>query len=225
VSVNGVVAGIGDSADPARDRVELDGERVRLDRPVYWIFHKPAGVLTTRRDPEGRATVFDWLPDVDARLFPVGRLDRDTSGLLLLTNDGDLAHALLHPSLGSEREYQVTVRGTLAERTVERLERGVRIDDGWTAPSRVTRQRSEREPERTHFHLTLAEGRKRQIRRALRVLGHPVVQLVRVRLGPLRLGRLPRGEARSLRRDEIAALRKHVAELRSAPAKRRRRRR
>jgi len=212
VRVNGRIAGVGESADPRTDRVELDGRPVRLESPEYWMLNKPRGTLTTTRDPQGRPTVIDLLPPEARRqrLFPVGRLDRDTRGLLLLTNDGEVAQALLHPARGSEREYRVRVRGVLAPETVERLRRGVELDDGPTAPARVAGLRRDARHAATSFHLTVIEGRKRQIRRALRALGHPVVELVRVRMGPLRLGRLPEGAARPLGPDERRRLRDHV---------------
>ena len=116
----------------------LDGESLRPQRPVYWMLHKPRGVLSSVRDPEGRTTVLDLVPEHGARVFPVGRLDRESEGLLLLTNDGLLAHALLHPSHEVEREYEVIVRGAIDAETLARLARGVRLDDGWTAPARVS---------------------------------------------------------------------------------------
>jgi len=208
--VNGQVASLGDRADPERDEVKLDGERLRLQRPDYWLVNKPVGVVTTVRDPEGRRTILDLLPQQEARLFPVGRLDRDTAGLVILTNDGDLTQALLHPSKEIDREYEVSVKGELDDRACKRLERGIRLEDGWTAPARVTRVRYDAELERTQLHLTLREGRKRQIRRSLRSLGHPVVALRRIRMGPIRLGRLAPGEARRLDAGERAALAKLV---------------
>ena len=213
VSVNGEVARLGDSADPARDAVALDGEGLVFAKPVYWILNKPKGVLTTLRDPEGRRTVAQLMPRGVERVFPVGRLDADTEGLLLLTNDGAIAHALLQPSLGSEREYDVVVRGELGGKAVRRLERGVRLDDGMTAPAVVKKLRPDPDAGVTRLCLVLREGRKRQIRRSLMRVGHPVKRLVRVRLGPLRLGRLARGRARPLRSDELAALRKHCRQL------------
>jgi pseudouridine synthase len=198
VRVNGAVARLGERADPWRDEVTLDGEPIRPQRPVYWMLHKPRGVLTSLRDPEGRPTVRDLVPESGARVFPVGRLDRDTEGLLILTNDGLLAHALLHPSHEVEREYRVIVRGDMSAERLAELSRGVRLEDGWTAPARIAGVRRDAQAGTTAFLLTLVEGRKRQIRRALRALGHPVLELRRVRFGPLRLGALPRGVARRL---------------------------
>jgi 23S rRNA pseudouridine2605 synthase len=206
VRVNDRPAALGDSADPERDVVAVDGKPLQAQRHAYWMVNKPRGVLTTVRDTHGRATVVDLLPDRAPRLFPVGRLDRDTEGLVLLTNDGELAHVLLHPSFGSEREYRVTVVGRIAPRTLRRLAAGVPLDDGVTAPARVGRATFEANSQKSSFQLTLVEGRKRQIRRALDSLGHPVVALRRIRMGPLRLGRLPAGQARPLTGREIRAL-------------------
>ena len=213
VSVDGKVAKLGDNADPATQRIDLDGERLILDRPAYWMVNKPKGVLTTLSDPEGRDTVVGLLPKGIGRVFPVGRLDIDTEGLVLLTNDGALTHALLHPSLGSEREYEVVVRGELDDKRRGRLERGVRLDDGLTAPARVEKARYDEDSDTTRFRLVLKEGRKRQIRRSLMALRRPVKRLRRVRMGPIRLGRLHRGKARELTATEIADLRRHVRDL------------
>jgi 23S rRNA pseudouridine2605 synthase len=213
VRVDGVVAKLGDRADPERQVVTVDGRRVRLARPAWWMVHKPRSVLTTVRDREGRRTVMDLLPPGVSRVFPIGRLDFDTEGLVLLTNDGAVAHALLHPSLGSEREYQVTARGRMSDASLRRLASGVELEDGPTAPARVGPPRFDARADTTRFTLVLREGRKRQIRRALAALGHPVLRLVRTRMGPQRLGRLPAGGARPLTGGEVAALVRHAARL------------
>lgn len=213
VRVDGRVAQIGDRADPARQTLTVDGRRVQLAPPVSWALHKPRGVLTTVRDTKGRRTVMDLLPPGVPRLFPVGRLDLDTEGLVLLTNDGALAHALLHPSLGSEREYQVTARGRMRDTTLRRLAEGVELEDGRTATAQVGTPHFDARADATRFRLVLREGRKRQIRRTLAALGHPVLRLVRTRLGPLRLGRLPAGAARPLTGGEVRALQRHAAAL------------
>jgi 23S rRNA pseudouridine2605 synthase len=218
VSVNGRPVKLGESADLSRDTVRVDGRRVELEPLVYWLVHKPVGLLSTARDPRGRGTVLDLVDAPAARLYPVGRLDRDTEGLLLLTNDGAVAHALLHPSHGIEREYVVTVRGRVSPTVLERLARGVRLGDARTAPAVVAHVRHDARGQTTRLHLTLTEGRKRQIRRSLRALGHPVLRLVRIRFGPLRLGRLAPGAARGLTDREQAALRRL---LEAAPAARR----
>lgn len=207
VRVNGEPAGLGDRADPDRDVVTVDDVPVLREPPEYWILHKPRGVITTRRDPQGRPTVVDLVPESEQRLFPVGRLDRDTEGLVLLTNDGPLAHALLHPSREVEREYRVTVRGRIAPATLARLAAGVQLKNGVrTAPAKAGPARFSAASGTSRFTLTLIEGRKRQIRRACAALGHPVVRLVRVRLGPLRLGTLPAGHKRPLQAGELRAL-------------------
>ena len=206
VAVNGVRARLGDSADSQRDVVTVDGVPVQREALSYWIVHKPRGVITTVSDPQGRPTVVGLVSDPTPRLFPVGRLDRDTEGLVLLTNDGALAHVLLHPSHESEREYRVTVKGRVAPTTLRRLARGVVLDEGRTAPARVGPGRFDARAGTTRFALTLIEGRKRQIRRSLRALGHPLVELLRVRMGPLRLGRLAPGAARPLNARETRAL-------------------
>lgn len=213
VTVNGRTAGVGDVADPRRDRIELDGERLKVEKTVYWMLNKPPGVVTTRRDPQGRPTVMDLMPPQAAHLYPVGRLDRATEGLLLLTNDGPTTQVLLHPAHGSEREYRVTARGEVPGKALRRLARGLRLKDGPTAPADVGPAHFDTKTDTTTFALTLIQGRKRQIRRSMAFLHHPVVRLVRVRMGPLRLGRLSPGEARPLRRDEVQALRRHTERL------------
>jgi 23S rRNA pseudouridine2605 synthase len=150
--------------------------------------------------------VLGLVPDREHRLFPVGRLDRDTEGLLLLTNDGRVAHALLHPSHESEREYLVTVRGRISAAALRRLAGGVELEEGRTAPARVGPAAFDATTRTSRFSLTLIEGRKRQIRRSLAALGYPVVRLVRVRMGPLELGDLAPGESRPLRPAECRAL-------------------
>ncbi len=206
--MNGVAASLGTTVDPERDHVSLDGRPVAAQPSAYWILHKPRGVVTTVRDPEGRPTVLDLLPAEarGGRLFPVGRLDLDSEGLLLLTNDGEVAQAMLHPSLGCEKEYRVTARGRLSRETTRSLAAGVELDDGPMAPCRLERVRYDPQRDASTFHLTLREGRKRLIRRALAARGHPVMRLIRIRMGPLRLGRLRPREARPLTARERRAL-------------------
>lgn len=150
--------------------------------------------------------MLDLVPDRSARVYPVGRLDRDTEGLILLTNDGELTHRMLHPSFGAEREYRVTARGQMLEPVLARLAGGVELDDGPTAPAQVGEPSFDRGSNRTSFSLTLIEGKKRQIRRVMRELGHPVVHLIRVRMGPLLLGDLARGDSRPVSARERRAL-------------------
>jgi len=215
VTIDGAPASVGVSADPDTQRIEVDGRSLQFPARDYWLVHKPRGVLTTVRDPRGRPTVLELLPDSVGRLFPVGRLDRDTEGLVLLTNDGALAQVLLHPSHGNEREYRVRVRGTLSAAALRQIESGVELPEGRTAAARVAAVN--RRSDTTRFQLTLREGRKRQIRRALAALGHPVLVLTRVRFGPLRLGRLPAGVARRLTAVERRALKQHAEKLVAAP--------
>ena len=204
VRVGGKLAQLGDSADPEHDDVRVDGRRIEAEPRRYWLLHKPQNVLTTTADPfaaeAGRRTVLELLPPAArrTRLVPVGRLDLDSEGLLLLTNDGAVVQALLHPSRGCEREYRVDVWGELTPATARQLAAGVELDDGRTQPCRVRVAEYDAAQGVSRLVMVLREGRKRQIRRSLRALGHPVRRLVRVRMGPLRLGDLPRGRAREL---------------------------
>ena len=209
VTVNGTVAILGDRADPEQDDVEVDGLSVNLDPNVrYYALHKPVGVVTTMRDPQGREDVRGYLPPDGPRVFPVGRLDRDTEGLLLLTNDGELANALMHPRFGVEKEYLAEVDGVPTAKHLGRLRRGVQLDDG---DARAKRARAAgRAGERGAIRLVMTEGRKREVRRLLAAVGLPVVRLVRVRVGPVRLGDLPPGERRELTHEEVVALRRVV---------------
>jgi 23S rRNA pseudouridine2605 synthase len=167
-----------------------------------WLVHKPAGVVSTARDTHGRPTVVSLVPDAGARLYPVGRLDAKTTGLILLTNDGELANRLMHPRYEVPRMYEATVRGgPVAEAALDALRSGVRLDDGVTAPALVRSLGPDR------LELVLHEGRKRQVRRMCEAVGHPVVALRRVAFGPLTLGALAEGEARRLEAAEVEALR------------------
>ena len=184
----------------ARDVVELDGRRVARQPLAYVLLHKPSGVVTTARDPEGRPTVLD-LVDHDVRVVPVGRLDAATTGALLLTNDGPLAHRLAHPRYGVEKVYVADVDGVPSDETVERLAAGVELEDGPTAPARIRRLAPSR------LELVLHEGRNRQVRRMCEAMGHPVRRLHRARYGGVDVGDLRPGASRELTRAEIDALR------------------
>jgi len=166
---------------------------------VYYLLNKPSGVVTTARDPHGRPTVIDLLP-LEPRVFPVGRLDADTEGLLVLTNDGDLTYHLTHPSFGVEKEYLAQVEGRPSPAALRRLREGVELDDGVTAPARAALV-----PPRT-IKLSIHEGRNRQVRRMCAAVGHPVVRLVRTRVGPIAERRLKPGEWRPLTQAEVRAL-------------------
>jgi len=209
VTLNGIVATLGDRADPAEDEVRVDGLELNLDPNVkYYAFHKPAGVVTTMSDPQGRRDIRAFVPQDGPRVFPVGRLDRDTEGLLLLTNDGVLANALMHPRFGVEKEYLAEVEGVPTPKHVGQLRRGVELDDGH---ARATSARvAGRSGERGAVRLVMTEGRKREVRRLLAAVGLPVTRLVRVRVGAVRLGALPPGELRELTHDEVIALRQVV---------------
>jgi len=207
VRINGeVVAELGTRVVPGRDRVEVDDLPVELAGEVRWIaLHKPAGVLTTRSDPHGGRTVYDVLPADAAGLRYVGRLDRDTEGLLLLSNEGDVIHRLLHPSYEVEREYRAWVVGVPAPGALEQLRAGVELEDGTARARRVWLLKQEGGG--TLLGVVLTEGRKREVRRMLAALGHPVRRLTRVRFGSVELGGLEPGTFRPLTEEERESLR------------------
>jgi 23S rRNA pseudouridine2605 synthase len=205
VTVDGVVAVLGRRVDPETSLVEVDGAPIGV-RPglAHYLLNKPAGVVTTTDDPQGRPTVVGLVPD-EPRVFPVGRLDVDTEGLLLLTNDGELTHRLTHPSYGVEKEYVAEVRGTPTRAALRQLREGIELDDGPTAPARAALL------DDSVVRLTIHEGRNRQVRRMCDAVGHPVVRLVRTRIGPIADRSLAPGAWRALTVDEIRALEVVVA--------------
>lgn len=207
VTVNGEVAILGRRVDPDRDLVEVDGAPIGV-RPglVYYLLNKPAGVVTTSKDTHGRPTVVELVPD-EPRVFSVGRLDAETEGLLLLTNDGDLANRIAHPSHGVDKEYLAEVDGgAVSPGQLRRLRDGIELDDGITAPARVS------QPEPGLLRLTIHEGRNRQVRRMCDAVGHPVTRLVRTRVGPLTDRSLAPGAWRELSSAERRSLTEAVAE-------------
>ena len=212
VTVNGVVADLGRRVDVDSDQVEIDGVPIGV-RPglVHYLLNKPAGVVTTADDPQGRPTVLDLVPD-EPRVFPVGRLDMDTEGLLLLTNDGDLTHRLTHPSFGVEKEYIASVEGTPTRASLRALREGIELTDGMTAPAEAALLAP------GVIRLTIHEGRNRQVRRMCEAIGHPVTRLVRSRIGPLADRRLKPGTWRALTGDELRALEKEAASGGATPA-------
>ncbi|MCA1691730.1 MAG: rRNA pseudouridine synthase [Actinobacteria bacterium] len=211
VTVDGEVAVLGRRVNTAEAKVEVDGVPLSV-RPglVYYLLNKPAGVVTTASDPQGRPTVLGLVPD-EPRVFPVGRLDADSEGLLILTNDGDLAHRLTHPSFGVEKEYLAEVDGLPSPGELRRLRTGLILDDGPTAPARASLV-----PPRG-IRLTIHEGRNRQVRRMCAAVGHPVVRLVRTRIGPLADRSLKPGEWRAITPEEVRVLEESVAKWAARP--------
>lgn len=211
VTVNGVITTeLGAKVDPLSDTVTVDGVEVRLaGEPVYLALNKPSGVVTTMSDPQGRPTVATLIPTGQyPGLFPVGRLDFETTGLLLFTTDGEISHRLLHPRWKVEKTYIVLADGHPDSRDLERLGQGVQLDDGLTAPARV--RELDRREGRTLVEIGITEGRKRQVRRMFSAVSHPVIELHRVRFGPIELGMLAPGAWRHLTADEVSGLRRAV---------------
>ncbi|WP_221248581.1 pseudouridine synthase [Desulfuromonas versatilis] len=207
VSVNGQLASLGDTADPQLDRIEVDGRPLEFaEKKLYLLLNKPVGYVTTARDPQGRPTVMDLVKELSGRVFPVGRLDLTTDGLLLMTNDGELANRLAHPRHQVEKTYLVRVRGMLSAQASRSLETGVRLEDGMTAPARVGRVRAS--GSHTWFEISLREGRNRQVRRMCEAVGCPVSRLRRIRIGFLEIGTLQPGKFRMLTAEEVGKLKK-----------------
>ncbi|MDA1092808.1 MAG: pseudouridine synthase [Acidobacteria bacterium] len=215
VTVNGtVVSELGSRADPDVDDIRLDGRRVpQVGRRRYLLLNKPRAVMTTRHDPERRRTVMDLLKDVHESVYPVGRLDYDSEGLLLLTNDGDLAARLTHPRHGLERVYEARVRGVPDSGALKRLAQGVMLEGRRTSPAKASLVMAGRGRDGNQgvVRLTLTEGRNRQVRQMCEAVGHPVVRLRRVRIGPIQDDALRPGRYRDLAPGEVAALRRAVA--------------
>jgi 23S rRNA pseudouridine2605 synthase len=193
-----------------QDEVRVDGESVRVAKHYTLLLNKPLGVVTTMRDPQGRPTIVRYLPDYGVALKPVGRLDMDTEGLLLVTNDGDLAHRLAHPRFGVEKEYQAKVEGALDEKALKSLRGGVFVEGRKTHPADVRVAHVDPRGTFSVLQITIHEGRKRQVRMMCESVGHPVLALKRVRLGPFLLKGMRPGEARLLQKKEVEALRKSV---------------
>jgi 23S rRNA pseudouridine2605 synthase len=206
VTVNGDVAELGRRVQPEVDAIEVDGAPVGV-KPglVYYVLNKPRGTVTTAKDTHGRPTVVELVP-AEPRVFPVGRLDADTEGLLLITNDGALAHRIAHPSHGVETEYLAHVRGRVPQAALRRLRDGVELEDGMTAEAQVS------QPSPGVLRITIHEGRNRQVRRMCEAIGHPVLRLVRTRIGPISDRSLRPGDWRELSTGERRALTEAVAE-------------
>lgn len=205
VRVNGKVVQNPDHwVDLERDRVTLDGKRLNAVEKIYSLLYKPTGYLTTFRDPEGRPTVYDLIGDAGAWLSPVGRLDLDTSGLIVMTNDTDFAERLTNPDHKVPKTYQLKASTLLSDDQLEQLRQGVELSDGRTRPAQVTRLRDS--AKYTHLEMTITEGRNRQVRRMIEAVGGKVLKLVRTAIGPIRIGDLQIGKWRKLTEDEFVSL-------------------
>ncbi|MFO0852230.1 MAG: pseudouridine synthase [Gemmataceae bacterium] len=211
VKIDGhVVTDLGTKVDSDTQKVFVDDQLVRAEKPVYWLVHKPPGYLCTNHDPAGRPLAAQLVPDsVEQRVYTVGRLDEASEGLLLMTNDGELAFALMHPRYGVDKTYLVLVAGKPTKADIQKLLDGVWLSDGRVKAKSV--RRGKPQGDSTWLRITLNEGKNREIRRMLAKLGHKVLRLRRVAIGPVQLDRLPKGKARKLSGEELRALRKSVA--------------
>ncbi|MCL1922716.1 MAG: rRNA pseudouridine synthase [Propionibacteriaceae bacterium] len=206
IEVNGrVVTELGTRVDPEVDVIRLDGSRIPTQRHrVYLALNKPTGVISTMDDPQGRPTLTDFLPRKSSRLFHVGRLDVDTEGLIILTNDGDFAQRLSHPSFEIDKVYMAEVEGSMSNQDLKSLDKGVYLDDGFIKPDKV--KLVSRSGPKTLVEITIHSGRNRVVRRMLEAVGYPVVRLARTKVGPIQLGKLPSGQTRELSVEETGKL-------------------
>lgn len=208
VAVNGqIVTDLGSKADMDRDKIKVDGKTVKaVMRKVYLVLNKPKGYTSTCKDPHAEHTVLELVSDLEIPVYPVGRLDVDTRGLLIMTNDGDFANAVTHPSREIEKEYQVTVQGRISPEDLQKLEMGIELEDGLTAPAKVSFMGYTENRGRSMVTIVIHEGRKRQVKRMFAAVNHKVLELRRTRIGTLRLSSLPEGKWRNLSGSEIAGL-------------------
>lgn len=207
VEVNGeVVTTLGTKADPAVDVISVEGKTIGAEKKLYVVFNKPKGVITSASDPQGRKIVTDYLKSIPERLYPVGRLDYDTEGLLLLTNDGEFAHLLTHPKHHVPKTYVATVKGVPHGSALDKLKNGILLEDGITAPAEVEYQDIDPEGKFSTISITIHEGKNRQVRRMFEAIQHPVTKLKRISFGELFLGNLKRGLYRYLTKEEIEGL-------------------
>lgn len=207
VQVNGVtVTELGTKADPAADSITVSGRSIGQEQKVYILLNKPKGVITSATDPQGRKIVTDYLKGIRERVYPVGRLDYDTEGLLLLTNDGEFAHLLTHPKHHVPKTYLATVKGVPHGTELDKLKKGIMLDDGMTAPAEVEYQDIAPDQKESTITITIHEGRNRQVRRMFEAIGHPVKRLKRIAFGDLYLGNMKRGIFRHLTKEEIESL-------------------
>lgn len=200
------VTELGTKVDPDTDVILVDGKPIRRQSKLYLMLNKPKGVITSSKDPEGRKVVTDFLPGIKERVYPVGRLDYDTEGLLILTNDGEFANLMTHPKHHIPRTYHATVKGTIHGSVLDKLKSGVKLDDGMTAPAEADYHDINPEKNETIISITIYEGRNRQVRRMFEAVNHPVIRLKRVMFGSVGLMGLPRGKYRKLTPEEIKAL-------------------
>ena len=200
---------LGTQIDPEKHKVSVDDEPIHTERYVYWVLNKPRGYLCTTNDPSGRPLAHDLVPHVDQRVYTVGRLDEDSEGLLLMTNDGDLANLLMHPRFGVDKTYEVLLAGSPGADDIEKLVTGVWLSEGKVKARSVKRMK--RQGESTWLRVVLCEGKNREIRRMLAKLGHKVMRLKRTAIGPVRLDRLPKGKSRMLGLGELDLLKKAAA--------------
>ncbi|MBD0380637.1 pseudouridine synthase [Paenibacillus sedimenti] len=208
VQVNGeVVTTLGVKVNPQEDEIKVDGRAINQQQKIYVLLNKPKGVITSATDPGGRKVVTDFLPGIKERVYPVGRLDYDTEGLLLLTNDGEFAHLLTHPKHHVPRTYQATVKGVPHGTLLEKLRTGVQLEDGMTSPAEVEYADVNPEKNESIIEITIYEGRNRQVRRMFDSISFPVIRLKRIKFGPIFLTGVPRGKYRHLSVSEIKELR------------------
>ncbi len=218
VRVNGVVVyELGTKVDPGVDDITVDQQPIRREQKIYLLLYKPTGVITSLHDPQGRTVVSDLLSGVKERVYPVGRLDYDTSGLLLLTNDGDLANRLAHPSYEIDKVYRAMVKGQPSAEKIKRLAAGIRLEDGMTAPGEARLLEVNQAKNRALLELTIHEGRNRQVRRMCEAIGHPVISLERIRIGFLTLDGLKKGSFRHLTETEVKRLQTSLMEKKTRP--------
>ncbi|WAA10519.1 pseudouridine synthase [Fervidibacillus albus] len=206
VTVNGkVVTELGTKVSP-KDLVEVEGIKIEKEEPVYFLLYKPRGVLSAVSDEKGRKTVIDFIPEIGYRIFPIGRLDYDTSGLILLTNDGEFANELMHPRYGVEKTYIAKVKGIPSRSDLKKLQNGIRLEDGKTAPAKVKFRSGDRKKGTAIIEMSIHEGRNRQVRRMFDAIGYPVLKLKRERYGFLTLDGLAPGQYRPLSPHEVKQL-------------------
>lgn len=209
VKVNGqVVTALGVKVDPSRDKIEVDGKIIHSERKRTFLFYKPMRVITSMHDPQGRKVVADFFREIPERVYPVGRLDYDTEGLLIVTNDGELAQKLVHPRYEVDKVYLATVKGKTSTHALKKLSDGVMLDDGLTAPAKV--KLLETNEKKSKVQLVIHEGRNRQVRRMFHAVGHPVIHLIRIQLASFTLEGLKPGQFRECTQEEIIRLKRKL---------------